>query len=73
MLLTPQETLSASPAEMGFSPRETNVLESEGAATVRDLIRCAGIGRQETRGLYESALRKIQGELERRGLHLDTR
>jgi DNA-directed RNA polymerase subunit alpha len=65
-----ERKLNMSLAELELSVRATNCLESEGIATVRDLVMRSDDELLEVRNFGETTLKEVKGKLQERGLHL---
>jgi DNA-directed RNA polymerase subunit alpha len=65
-----ERKLNLSLAELELSVRATNCLESEGIATVRDLVIRNDDELLEVRNFGETTLREVKMKLAERGLHL---
>jgi DNA-directed RNA polymerase subunit alpha len=65
-----ERKLNMSLAELELSVRATNCLESEGIATVRDLVMRSEDELLEVRNFGETTLKEVKGKLQERGLHL---
>lgn len=65
-----EKKLNQSLAELELSVRATNCLESEGIATVRDLVMRSEDELLEVRNFGETTLKEVKGKLTERGLHL---
>ena len=65
-----ERKLNMSLAELELSVRATNCLESEGIATVRDLIMRGEDELLEVRNFGETTLKEVQAKLEERGMRL---
>lgn len=65
-----ERMLNMSLAELELSVRATNCLESEGIATVRDLLMRSEDELLEVRNFGETTLKEVRGKLEERGLKL---
>ena len=65
-----ERKLNMSLAELELSVRATNCLESEGIATVRDLVMRSDDELLEVRNFGETTLKEVKGKLTERGLHL---
>lgn len=65
-----ERKLNMSLAELELSVRATNCLESEGIATVRDLVMRSEDELLEVRNFGETTLKEVQGKLKERGMHL---
>ena len=65
-----ERKLNMSLAELELSVRATNCLESEGIATVRDLVMRSDDELLEVRNFGETTLKEVKGKLSERGLHL---
>jgi DNA-directed RNA polymerase subunit alpha len=65
-----ERKLNMSLAELELSVRATNCLESEGIATVRDLVMRTDEELLEVRNFGETTLREVQNKLAERGLSL---
>ena len=60
-------------AELDLSVRATNCLETEGIATVRELVLRSPEELLEVRNFGETTLREVKSKLEERGLTLGMR
>ena len=65
-----EKKLNMSLAELELSVRATNCLESEGIATVRDLVMRSDEELLEVRNFGETTLKEVQIKLKEKGLHL---
>jgi DNA-directed RNA polymerase subunit alpha len=65
-----ERKLNMSLAELELSVRATNCLESEGIATVRDLVIRTDDELLEVRNFGETTLKEVKSKLSERGLHL---
>lgn len=65
-----ERKLNMSLAELELSVRATNCLESEGIATVRDLVSRSDDELLEVRNFGETTLKEVKMKLAERGLHL---
>ncbi|HLW67731.1 MAG TPA: DNA-directed RNA polymerase subunit alpha [Gemmataceae bacterium] len=65
-----ERKLNMSLAELELSVRATNCLESEGIATVRDLVIRSDEELLEVRNFGETTLKEVKQKLQERGLHL---
>jgi DNA-directed RNA polymerase subunit alpha len=65
-----ERKLNQSLAELELSVRATNCLESEGIATVRDLVIRTEEELLEVRNFGETTLKEVKGKLQERGLSL---
>jgi DNA-directed RNA polymerase subunit alpha len=65
-----ERKLNMSLAELELSVRATNCLESEGIATVRDLVIRSDEELLEVRNFGETTLKEVKVKLQERGLHL---
>jgi DNA-directed RNA polymerase subunit alpha len=65
-----ERKLNMSLAELELSVRATNCLESEGIATVRDLVTRSDDELLEVRNFGETTLKEVKQKLSERGLHL---
>jgi DNA-directed RNA polymerase subunit alpha len=65
-----ERKLNMSLAELELSVRATNCLESEGIATVRDLVMRTDEELLEVRNFGETTLKEVKGKLAERGLNL---
>jgi DNA-directed RNA polymerase subunit alpha len=65
-----ERKLNMSLAELELSVRATTCLESEGIATVRDLVIRNDEELLEVRNFGETTLKEVKGKLQERGLHL---
>jgi DNA-directed RNA polymerase subunit alpha len=65
-----ERKLNMSLAELELSVRATNCLESEGIATVRDLVTRSDDELLEVRNFGETTLKEVKQKLVERGLHL---
>lgn len=65
-----ERKLNLSLAELELSVRATNCLETEGIATVRDLVSRAEDELLEVRNFGETTLREVKAKLQERGLSL---
>jgi DNA-directed RNA polymerase subunit alpha len=65
-----ERKLNMSLAELELSVRATNCLESEGIATVRDLVIRTEEELLEVRNFGDTTLKEVQGKLKEKGLHL---
>ena len=65
-----EKKLNMSLAELELSVRATNCLESEGIATVRDLVMRTDEELLEVRNFGETTLKEVQAKLKEKGMHL---
>ena len=65
-----EKKLNMSLAELELSVRATNCLESEGIATVRDLVMRSDEELLEVRNFGETTLKEVQIKLKEKNLHL---
>jgi len=65
-----EKKLNMSLAELELSVRATNCLESEGIATVRDLVMRTDEELLEVRNFGETTLKEVQVKLKEKGMHL---
>lgn len=65
-----EKKLNMSLAELELSVRATNCLESEGIATVRELVSRSEEELLEVRNFGETTLKEVTSKLKERGLHL---
>ena len=65
-----EKKLNMSLAELELSVRATNCLESEGIATVRDLVMRTDEELLEVRNFGETTLKEVQIKLKEKGMHL---
>ena len=65
-----EKKLNMSLAELELSVRATNCLESEGIATVRELVSRSEDELLEVRNFGETTLKEVTAKLKERGLHL---
>ena len=66
-----EKKLNMSLAELELSVRATNCLESEGIATVRDLVMRSDEELLEVRNFGETTLKEVAEKLKEKGLHLN--